>query len=402
MNQTNAHIAADNDEYWTYLSAHFPTSNKFSNLENAYCGMLAHPVFNALQRYQTEINSETSYFLRTKLKDKLHEVKHMLAEFCGVDTSELLITRNLTEAIYIILRAYPFHAGDEILYANMDCDSVQRAVEELVSSKRLKTNKISITDSSLNDAEIVKQYERAITANTRVIMLTHLSHRNGQILPVADIAEMAKRRGLDVILDAAHSFAHLDYRLPDLGCDFIGVNLYKWLGAPLGTGLLYIRRKRLLEIIPTTQHSDSGSPDIDTLASAGFYSPAPILAITDAIRFQRSIGTRNIELRLRHLSQYWWQQVRHLDEIKLHTPADPQRHCAILAISVSGMSAQDVVDYLMHAHQIFTVTRFIDGVQVVRITPHIFTCKSELDRLAKALIILVQAETVLVPLPQHH
>jgi selenocysteine lyase/cysteine desulfurase len=104
MDQTNADIAADNDEYWTYLSAHFPTSNKFSNLENAYCGMLAHPVFNALQRYQTEINSETSYFLRTKLKDKLLDVKHMLAEFCGVDSSELLITRNLTEAIYIVLR----------------------------------------------------------------------------------------------------------------------------------------------------------------------------------------------------------------------------------------------------------------------------------------------------------
>lgn len=386
MNQTNTHITADNDEYWTYLSTHFPTPSAFTNLENAYCGMLSQSVLNALQRYQAEINTQTSFFLRTRWQDCLVEVKNRLAEFCGVDADELLITRNLTEAIHILLLAYPFCEGDEILYANTDYDGVQRLVEDIASRRQLSTRIISITNPLLSDEDIIKAYENAITENTRVIMLTHLLHRNGQILPVAKIAKMAKRYKVDVIVDAAHSFAHLNYQLPDLESDLIGVNLHKWLGAPLGTGLLYVKRSRIAEL--------TGSPEarLASLIPAGTFSPAPVMAIVDAIRFHQSIGTRNIEERLRHLSQYWLQQVRHIAAIKHHTPTDPKRYCAIIAISISGIPAQQVVDYLMRDHQIFTVTRTIGDQEVVRITPHIFTSKSDLDRLVEGLRQLIEAK----------
>ncbi|MFZ6799522.1 aminotransferase class V-fold PLP-dependent enzyme [Undibacterium sp. Di24W] len=384
MNQTNAHIAADNDEYWAYISAHFPTPTSFTNLENAYCGMLSQSVMAALQRYQTEINVETSYFLRTRLHDRLDEVNNKLAEFCGIAVDELLITRNLTEALHILLRAYPFNEGDEILYANADYDSVQQLVEDIASRKQLSTRIISITSPLLSDEDIVKAYENAITENTRVIMLTHLLHRNGQIMPVAKIAKMAKRYKVDVIVDAAHSFAQLNFQLPDLESDFIGVNLHKWLGAPLGTGLLYVRRQRIAEL------TGSSKARLRSLIPTGTFSPAPVMAIVDAIRFHQSIGTRNIEERLRHLSQYWLQQVCHMAAIKHHTPVDPKRHCAIIAISISGIPAQEVVDYLMQEHQIFTVTRTIEDQEVVRITPHIFTSKSDLDRLVEGLRQLIE------------
>lgn len=379
MNQTNAHIAADNDEYWTYLSAHFPTPTAFANLENGYCGMLSQSVLTALQRYQIEINTETSFFLRTRWHDCLMQVKNRLAEFCGVDADELLITHNLTEAILIALHAYPFNVGDEILYADVDYDNVQQLIKDVASRKQLSTRRISIADPLLSDDDIIQKYERAITKNTRVIMLTHLLHKNGQILPIANISKMAKRYKVDVIIDAAHSFAQLNYQFPDLGSDFIGVNLHKWLGAPLGTGLLYVKRSRIAGL------TGSSEAKIESLKPAGTYSPAPIMAITDAIRFHQSIGTRNIEERLRHLSQHWLQQVRHLAAIKHHTPDDPQRSCAIRAISVDGYTAQEVVDYLMRQHKLFTVTRTIGEQAVVRITPHIFTNKSDLDRLVEGL-----------------
>ena len=397
MNQTNAHIAADNDEYWAYISAHFPTPMAFTNLENGYCGMLSQSVIAALQRYQTEINTETSYFLRTRLHDRMNEVKNKLAEFCGIASDELLITRNLTEAIYVLLQAYPFNVGDEILYTNADYDSVQQLVEDIASRKQLSTQIISIDDPLVSDEDIIKAYENAITTKTRVIMLTHLLHRNGQILPVAKIAKMAKRYKVDVIVDAAHSFAQLSYQLPDLESDFIGVNLHKWLGAPLGTGLLFVRRHRIAEL------TGSSEARLSSLMLAGTFSPAPVMAIVDAIRFHQSIGTRNIEERLRHLSQYWLQQVRHLTAIKLHTPADPQRHCAIIAISIPGIPAQEVVDYLMQDHQIFTVTRTINKQEVVRITPHIFTSKLDLDRLVEGLRQLIEAEqTFSSQVHEHH
>lgn len=385
MNQTNAHIAADNDEYWTYISAHFPSQTAFTNLENGYCGMLSQSVMAALQAYQAEVNTKTSFFLRTQLHDRLHEVKERLAEFCGVDAEELLITNNLTEAIHLALQAYPFNVGDEILYASTEYDSVQKTIQSLASRKQLNTNVISIADPCISDDEIIRKYEDAITRETRVIMLTHLLHRNGQILPVARITTMAKQYQVDVIVDAAHSFAQLNFQLPDLGCDFIGVNLHKWLGAPLGTGLLYVRRNRIKDL------TASNELKLESLKLGGTFSPAPVMAITDAIRFHQSIGTRNIEARLRHLSQYWLEQVSDLTAIQHHTPHEPHRSCAIRAISVEGFSAQKVVDHLMQHHQIFTVTRTIDKQEVVRITPHIFTSKSDLDRLVEGLRQLLES-----------
>ncbi|MBY0573768.1 MAG: aminotransferase class V-fold PLP-dependent enzyme [Undibacterium sp.] len=383
MNQTNSLIAADNDEYWTYLSAHFPSSPAFINLENGYCGVLAHPVLNALQRYQSEINSESSYFLRTRWKEQLLLVKLALAKFCGVDSNELLITRNLTESFASYPHAYPFKIGDEIIYADIDYDSVQQIVTNIAKAKKLALIRLSIANQALSDEDLVSLYEQAITANTRIIILTHLLHRNGQILPVAKIAQMARRHQVDVFVDAAHSFAHLDYQLPDLASDFVGVNLHKWLGAPLGTGLLFIRRERLAEM------SATGASDIEELGFAGTFAPAPVLAIADAICFHQSIGTSNIEHRLRHLSQYWLQQLNQLPEIRQHTPDDPQRSCAIRAISIDGISANEVVDYLMSEHQIFTVLRTIGEQDVVRITPHVFTSKAALDRLVMAIKKLV-------------
>ena len=386
MHQSSSYIAADNDEYWTHLSTHFLKPKSFSNLENAYCGMLSHAVLAALQDYQVEINTQTSFFLRTRWQDCLIEVKNKLAEFCGVAADELLITHNLTEAFHIALHAYPFSAGDSILYADTDYDGVQQLANDVATRKQLRTQMISIANPMLSDSDIVSMYENAITENTRLIIITHLLHRNGQILPVTQITQMAKRHGVDVIVDAAHSFAQLNYQFPDLGSDFVGVNLHKWLGAPLGTGLLYVKRHRIAEL------TGSHTLKLASLKQAGTYSPAPIMAILDALQFHQSIGTRNIEGRLRHLNQYWIRQIHHLSEIKYHTPIDTQRFCGIIAISIDGIPAQQVVDYLMYEHHIFTVTRVINGQQVIRVTPHIFTNKSELDRLVFALKTLIAGE----------
>jgi selenocysteine lyase/cysteine desulfurase len=188
-----------------------------------------------------------------------------------------------------------------------------------------------------------------------------------------------------VMVDAAHSFAQLDYRLSELGADFAGVNLHKWLGAPLGVGLLYVRRNRIADIAPLFGDVRADAGDIGKLGHVGTVPPAPILAVEDALAFHHAVGARNKEARLRYLTQYWLARVRELPGVRILTPRAPQRSCAIAAFAIDGMAAAQVVEQLMARHRIFTVVREIAGGQGVRVTPHLYTTIGELDALAAAI-----------------
>jgi selenocysteine lyase/cysteine desulfurase len=237
----------------------------------------------------------------------------------------------------------------------------------------------------VSDEQIVSLYEDALGPNTRVLLVTHLIHRSGQIMPVAKIAAMARRRGIDVMVDAAHSFAQLDFSLPGLGADFVAANLHKWLGAPLGVGLLYIRRRRIADIAPLFGDVSHRAEDIGKLGNIGTVPPAPILAIEDALAFHHTIGSANKEARLRYLNQYWVDQVRRLPRVRMFTPADPMRSCAIAAFGIDGIPAAQVAKRLMSEHRIFTVARAIGDLDAVRVTPHLFTATADLDKLVAAI-----------------
>lgn len=382
-------IAADDSPFWAGIAARFQVSPDFINLENGYFGVQAQPVFEAFLQHQTVVNRETSYFLRQRYPALLAQVMQTLAVFCGVGVDELVLTRNLVESMNILLQGYPFAAGDEVLLAAHDYDSVVETLEMVAQRKQLRLIRIAIPAAPeidlISDAQIVDLYERRIGPRTRAILVTHMVHRHGHIMPVARIAAMARKHGVDVLVDAAHSFAQLDYRLPDLGADFVAVNLHKWLGAPLGVALLYIRRQRVAGIAPLYGDISHAPHDIERLAHFGTLPPAPILTIADAIRFHQQIGSARKEARLRYLTQYWMARVRDVPGLKLMTPSDPARSCAIAALTLTGMDAYSVVARLMQQHRIFTVTRELNGQMVVRITPHLYTTTQDLDLLVAAL-----------------
>jgi selenocysteine lyase/cysteine desulfurase len=250
---------------------------------------------------------------------------------------------------------------------------------------RFTLAKVQVPFHPKDDDEIVGVYERAITPKTRVLVLTHLLHRTGQILPVAKIARMAEARGIDVFVDAAHSFAHIDYRLPELQCSFVVAHLHKWLGAPLGVGLLHIRRDRVRDISPLFGDVTCAVDDIRKLAHFGTTSPAPILAVEDAIAFHESIGGKNKEARLRYLKECWVNAAQSLPRIELMIPDAPERSCGIAAFRFKDMDAGAVADYLFKEHRIFTVATVVDGIPVVRVTPHLYNTPQEMTLLAEAL-----------------
>lgn len=384
-NSCNNHIAADDEAHWAGVAAQYAVSPDFINLENGYFGMQATPVFAAFQRHQAQVNAENSYFLRERFASQLENVMQALALFCGVQRNELLLTRNLIEGMNILLQGYPFNAGDAVVCATHDYDSVLETLEMVQLRKQISLTRIRVPLDPDSDAQIVSLYEQAITAKTKVILLTQMVHRTGQIMPVAKIAAMARRHGVDVMVDAAHSFAQLDFQLPDLGADFVAVNLHKWLGAPLGVGLVYIRQPRITDIAPLYGDTRTGADNIHKLAHVGTVPPAPILNIADALDFHLHIGSRNKEARLRYLSQYWLKQVRGLPGVEVLTPSDPVRSCAIAAFRIDGLPSPQVAQSLLAEHKLFTVVREIDGRDGVRVTPHMFTRLQDLDALVAAI-----------------
>ena len=378
-------IAPADETFWSGVRAQYDFSKDFINLENGFFGMPGKPVIAAFEEHNRLVNREAAFFMRTKYPQRLAEVVKTLARFAGVMPEELVIVRNPTEGMNILIQGYPFQPDDEVVVGNQDYDSVRDSLEMMQHRGRLKLTEVQVPFHPKDDDEIIAVYERAITPKTRVLVVTHLLHRTGQILPVAKIARMAEARGVDVFVDAAHSFAHIDYCLPELQSSFVVAHLHKWLGAPLGVGLLYIRRDRVRDISPLFGDVTCATDDIRKLAHFGTTPPAPILAIEDAIAFHDSIGGKNKEARLRYLKECWVSAARSLPRVELMIPDAPERSCGIAAFRVKDMDARTVADYLFKEHCIFTVATVVDGIPMVRVTPHLYNTPQEMAMLVEAL-----------------
>ncbi|MES3024108.1 MAG: aminotransferase class V-fold PLP-dependent enzyme [Pseudomonadota bacterium] len=373
------------ETYWSSVRAQYPKAADRINLENGYFGTQATAVFEAWQQLERQIHLENSFFMRERKPALVAAAQSRLAEFSGCDASELLITRNVIEALNIVIQGYPFAAGDDVIVASHDYDEVVEIVRMVSARKGLTVQRVVMPLDPRSDEEIVEVYRRAIAPRTRVLLLTHMVPRTGQIMPVQKISAMAREHDIDTIVDAAHSYAHLDFKVSDLGADFVGVNLHKWLGTPLGIGMLYIRQARIAEISPLFGDVNHAASVIAKLGNFGTVPPGPILTIPDAIAFQLGIGSANKEARLRYLKEYWLTRVRGLRKVRSLTPSDPNRSCAIATFSIDGLPAPEVARRLLSDYGIFTVVRKIDGDEGVRVTPNLSTSIAELDLLVAAI-----------------
>jgi selenocysteine lyase/cysteine desulfurase len=380
-----ADILPDDESYWSTIRAQYSPSRDFINLENGYFGMPADPVRAALKRYQDEVDRDNAFFLRTRWSARLAHVKALLAEFTGVAPDELLITRSAVESLNILLQGYPFEAGDAILMAQHDYDFSHDVVRMTAARKGLQVVEVDVPYDLEDDDAVVARYADAITPRTRVLLITHVVHRTGRIMPVARLAALAHERGIDAIVDGAHALAQLQFTIPQLGAPFAAFNLHKWVGAPLGTGLLYIDRERIGDIAPLYGDVSFARTNIDKLGQVGTVPPAPIMAVEDALAFHAAIGGKAKEARLRWLARRWMDQARDVPGVRVYTPRDPRQHCGLGAFGIANVPAAEVVRRLMDEHRIFTVVRKLGDVEIVRVTPHLYTRPEDLDALAAAI-----------------
>ncbi len=379
-----ARLAQDED-FWAQIRAKYLLTPDYINLENGYFLMQSQPVLEAFIGRVRDINYRASRYFRTVMNDDNVAVRTRLAAMAGVPAEELVVTRNTTESLDTIIGGFHWQAGDEAVMAAQDYGAMLDMFRLQADRFGIVNRVVSLPVDPRSDEEIVRLYESAITPKTRLLMICHMVNITGQVLPVAKVADMAHGHGVQVMVDGAHTFAQLDFRIPDLRADYFAASLHKWLGNPLGAGILWVRREHIAGIWPRFADYTVPQDDIRKLNHTGTQPVHTVLAVNDALDFHASIGTQRKQARLHWLQQYWTTKLRGHPRIYFNTPSDPARTGAIANVGITGLEPAALGAALLDRYRIWTVAIDSAGVRGVRVTPHLFTSTGELDSLVRAM-----------------
>lgn len=377
---------ARDEAFWAEIRAGYDLTPVYINLENGYYCMMPRALLEAYQGYGRRINLEASRYMRTAQFDDRAAVVAEIAQLANCSVDELVITRNTTESLDLVIGGIRWQAGDEAVMAEQDYGAMLDMFELQAQRHGIVNRRVSLPNHPRSDSEIVELYASAITDKTRLLMVCHMVNVTGQILPVRKIADMAHARGVEVMIDGAHAFAHIDSDIPALGGDYYGASLHKWLSAPLGCGILWVRRDKISGLWPLFAEGPRAADDIGRLNHLGTHPVHVHLAIRDAIAYLRALGLTRKQARLRYLQEYWTTKVRDVARIVLNTPAEHERACAIANVGIEGVAPGELAEWLLREHRIWTVAIDQLGVHGCRITPNIYTTTDELDVFVAALL----------------
>lgn len=377
--------AATDEDFWFAIQQAFTVTHGIINLNNGGVSPSPRIVTEALVRFIWEQEDATAYTMWQILEPQCETIRTGLAELFGCDREEIAITRNASESLEILLMGLDLRSGDEILTTTQDYPRMLTTLHQREQREGLVLKMIKIPIPPRNLHEITQTFEKAVTTKTRVILISHVVNITGQITPVKEVCEMARSKGIEVIVDGAHSFAHFDFKQNDLGCDYFGTSLHKWLYAPKGTGLLYVKRDKIEKIWPLMAAEQKQSDDIRKFEEVGTHSAAPRLAIGEALLFHNGIGSKRKEARLRYLSRYWMNKLKDVPKIRFNTSFDSAQSCGIANVEIVGVDPGQIGSYLMNQHKIFTTPIIHEEFRGIRITPNIYTTLGELDRFCDAM-----------------
>ena len=372
--------AAFDEDYWATIQQAFSVTRGIINLNNGGVSPSPRIVTEAFVRYTWQQEDATAYTMWQILEPQSETIRTGLAEIFGCDPEEIAITRNASESLEILLMGMDLKSGDEILTTTQDYPRMLTTLRQRELREGLKLNLIKIPIAPANADDIATAFERAVTPKTKLILISHQINLTGQINPVKKVCEMARSRGIETIVDGAHSFAQFDFKRDDLGCDYFGTSLHKWIYAPKGTGMLYVRKEKIPKVWALMASEDKNKNDIRKYEEIGTHSAAMRLAIGEAVLFHNAIGGKRKEERLRYLSRYWMNRLKAVPKVGFNTSFDPKQSCAIANFKIEGVDPAQLGGYLMSKHHIFTTPIVHDEFTGIRITPNVYTTLWELDR----------------------
>ena len=376
---TPEEVAMDED-YWSVIQNSFTVTRGIINLNNGGVSPSPRIVTEALVRYIWQQEDATAYTMWQILEPQSETIRTGLAEIFGCDREEIAITRNASESLEILLMGMDLKRGDEILTTTQDYPRMLTTLRQRERREGLVLKMVKIPIPPKNLSEITAAFEQGITRRTKLILMSHQVNITGQITPVKEICEMARAKGIETIIDGAHSFAQFDFKQKDLGCDYFGTSLHKWLYAPKGSGLLYVKRDKIEKLWPLMAAETKQNTDIRKFEEVGTHSAAPRLAIGEAMLFHHGMGGKRKEARLRYLSRYWMNRLKDIPKVRFHTSFDPSQSCAIANVEVVGIDPTAIGNYLFSKHRVFTTPILHEEFKGIRITPNVYTTLYELDR----------------------
>lgn len=390
-----ADSVARDEDFWFNVRHAFVVDRNLINLNNGGVSPSPKTVIETETRLLEIENMTPTYYMWRILDPGVENVRRRLARAFGCDTEEIAITRNASEALEIVQFGLDLKAGDEVITTNQDyprmiCSWQQREDRDGIVLKQIK---FPVPPPSMDD--LTRRIEQAITPKTRVIHICHMTNRTGQIFPVRQICRMARERGIEVIVDGAHSFAQFPFKQADLDCDYFGTSLHKWLLAPIGTGMLYVKRSKIEKLWPMMGPERSLKNDIRKFEQIGTHPASQRNAITEAMNFHESIGVERKAERFRYLRRRWTERLRGLKGVQMLHSEDPEQSCAIGLVSIDGMDPVKLAGYLFSKHRIWTTTVDTPGeYRGLRITPNVYTTLEEVDTFADVMESVIRKGSI--------
>jgi len=372
-------IAADED-FWFEVAQAFTVDRTMVNLNNGGVSPSPAWVQDAMKRHLDFSNLAPSYTMWTVLEPQREGVRERMARQWGVDPEEIAFTRNASESLQIMQLGMDFERGDEVLTTTQDYGRMITTFKQRERREGIVLKQIKIPVPAEDPAEIVRLFAEAITPKTKAMLASHMINLTGQILPVTELTALARSHGIPLIIDGAHAMAHFDFSLGDLDVDNYSTSLHKWLFAPHGTGLLYVRRDKIPGIWPLMAAPERMDSDIRKFEEIGTHPAANYLAIGEALSFHQGIGAARKDARLVYLRNYWAEKLLLNDNAKLHTSLKPGFACGIANLDIEGVAPNDLRDYLWDAHRIIVVSINHAEFQGIRVSPSVYTTLPELDR----------------------
>jgi selenocysteine lyase/cysteine desulfurase len=374
------------EDFWYYIQQSFTVSPSLINLNNGGVSPAPKTVQDAMKRYYDYCNEAPSYYMWRILDQGREPLRQNLATLAGCDKEEIAINRNSSEGLETVIFGMQLKAGDEIVAAKQDYPNMIHAYKQRETRDGIKMVWINLELPSEDEEYMVRQYVNAFTSKTKVVHITHIINWNGQILPVKKIAAEAHKRGIEVVVDGAHSFAHVNFKIPDLDADYFAASLHKWLYAPIGSGMLYVRRNKIKSLYPLFATSDNPfKDDIRKFENLGTRPMFIEQAITKALEFHDMIGSERKEKRLHYLKNYWFDKVKNIPKVKLNTSFDPKWGCAIGNVTVEGRKVEELDSFLLDKYRVHTVGIEWENILGVRVTPNVYTTLKNLDVLVDGI-----------------
>lgn len=394
----------EDDAYWKAVAKNYDVTSKITNLENGYWGIMALPVLNEYKKLTDFINRDNTFFARFQVSKTYRDLRETVAKFLNVGADEIALTRGATEALQSLIGGYnKLKSGDTVLYADLDYSEMKNAIRWLKERRGANPVKVNFPeptkDKPLNETDILKFYRKALDDNpkTKLLLLTHLNNWTGLIIPVAKIAKIAKKRNVDVILDAAHSVGQVDFNIKDLGCNFVGVNLHKWVGAPIGCGVIYINKSHVAEI-DTFMAKSPESSKVTARIDTGTSNFAAHMTIPAAIDFHNKIGSKAKENRLRYLRNIWVKEARRMKGITVLTPDRKKMVAGLTSFRLDGVTSTKannaLMKHLVEKFGILTTRRTGPAAgDCIRVTPSFYNTPDDMMKLVKALKTIITSKT---------